>query len=101
MSLKEWKEAFVVIYKNFYQGRGAMLLPMILFAIVNCVMGSFVIFASYQGFLAWYLFFVMIFALVFVLPAAICLIDCNARKKRSSKLSEIRVIEGSGCDGFS
>ena len=82
MSLKEWERAFVGIYKNFCQGRGAMLLPMILFAIVNCVVGSFVIFASYQGFWAWYLFFVLIFGWLFALPAMIYLIDYSAKKKR-------------------
>lgn len=98
MSLKVWGEAFVELYKSFYQGRGSMLFPMILFEIANCVVGTFIIFASYQGFLAWFLFGIMIYAWVFAFPSAIYLIG---RKKKSPKLSEIRVIKNSGCNGFS
>jgi len=98
MDLKELKQVFIGIYKNFYQGRGAMLLPMMLFAIANCAVGSFIIFVSYQGIMAWLLFATMIYAWALALPATIYLID---QKRGPPKLSEIRVIKDSGCDGFS
>jgi len=96
--LKVWIGAFVDIYKNCYQGRGSMLLPVILFIIASFVYGTFTIFTSYQGFWAWFLFVAMLYAWLLAFPSAIYLID---RKKKSSKLSEIRVVKDSGCDGFS
>ena len=85
MSLKVWIRAFIDIYKNCYQNRGKMLFLMILFIIVSCVFGTYVLFTFYQGSWAWYWFGVMLFGLLLAFPGMIYMIDPNHIKTVQNK----------------
>jgi len=53
MNPKKLGTAFVGIYKHFCHNRGIWLPLLVIFAVLNIIYGSFVIFTSWEGIMAW------------------------------------------------